>query len=576
MYLPIIIIIQLFTIFVDGSCDPQTCNGLKIKPPFWIPIPQQSDCGPPGFDIACDDNKPRIKIHGDSFIVRDIFYKNSSFLLTRYQTAHDMMSCPIPRRNFSVDGTPFSYGPFTTDLYFLYNCTAPYDKQTYPVDCGSNATRHSFAVFHVELLRHWNYSISSCAALVTSPVLEGPIDQLLKMNYSVVLDNGFVLQWKGNHRSGHRLNLGLKIGIGVGAAALSCITMCIIFSIYHHRYKRRYTTAASSSSAISHEHCRLEKDLEKAGVHIFEYHGLEEATGNFDPKTVLGDGGYGAVYKGKLEDGRIVAVKKLYQHHLRRVQQFLNEIEILTCLRHRNLVSLYGCTSCHSAELLLVYEYVSNGTLADHLHGLRQDSGPLSWATRLSIAIETSAALAYLHASAVIHRDIKSSNILLDNNFVVKVADFGLSRFLPTDVTHVSTGPQGTPGYVDPEYNEYYQLTDKSDVYSFGVVLIELISSKPAVDIARQRSEINLATMAVTKIRNHALHDLVDSNLGFESDYRVRREMSCVAELAFQCLQNGREMRPRMQEVLDVLEEIQSTDYSVDGLDIPADSTHKQ
>ena len=122
----------------------------------------------------------------------------------------------------------------------------------------------------------------------------------------------------------------------------------------------------------------------------------------------------------------------------------MNEIEILACLRHPNLVSLYGCTSRHCRELLLVYEYIPNGTVADHLHGEQAKPGSLSWNTRMSIAIQTASALSYLHASEVIHRDVKTNNILLDNNFCVKVADFGLSRLFPTDVTHVSTAPQGT------------------------------------------------------------------------------------------------------------------------------------
>lgn len=346
--------------------------------------------------------------------------------------------------------------------------------------------------------------------------------------------------------------------------------MCIIFSVYHHRYKTCYASSSVVSRKFS-SYPSLGKDFEKAGIHIFDYHELEEATDHFDPKRELGDGGYGAVYKGKLQDGRVVAVKRLYENHYKRVEQFMNEVEILTRLRHQNLVSLYGCTSCHSRGLLLVYEYIPNGTLADHLHGQRAKPGSLSWITRLNIATETASAFAYLHASDVIHRDIKTTNILLDNNFGVKVADFGLSRLLPTDVTHVSTAPQGTPGYVDPEYNEFYQLTEKSDVYSFGVVLIELISSKPAVDITRHRHEINLSTMAINKIQNHALHDLVDPHLGFESDYKVRTMIIAVAELAFQCLQNGRDLRPHMQDVLNVLQEIQSKDYSTDVMDIPAD-----
>lgn len=252
----------------------------------------------------------------------------------------------------------------------------------------------------------------------------------------------------------------------------------------------------------------------------------------------------------------------------------MNEVEILTRLRHQNLVSLYGCTSRHSRELLLVYEYVPNGTVADHLHGERAKPGAVSWPIRLEIAIETANALKYLHASDTIHRDVKTNNILLDNNFSVKVADFGLSRLFPTDVTHVSTAPQGTPGYVDPEYHQCYQLTDKSDVFSFGVVLIELISSKPAVDITRHRHEINLSNMAINKIQNRALHELVDPSLGFETDFKVRKMITGVAEVAFQCLQNEKDLRPSMAEVFESLMCVQNEDYykaKAEEMEISAD-----
>lgn len=207
-----------------------------------------------------------------------------------------------------------------------------------------------------------------------------------------------------------------------------------------------------------------------------------------------------------------------------------------------------------------MYEYIPNGTVADHLHGEHTKPGSLSWNTRMSIAVETASALTYLHNSDVIHRDVKTNNILLDNNFCVKVADFGLSRLFPTDATHVSTAPQGTPGYVDPQYHECYQLTSKSDVYSFGVVLIELISSLPAVDISRHRYEINLSNMAINKIQSNALHELADPSLGFDSNEKVKWMITAVAELAFQCLQNDRDLRPSMQEVLKSLLGIQSMD----------------
>lgn len=220
-------------------------------------------------------------------------------------------------------------------------------------------------------------------------------------------------------------------------------------------------------------------------------------------------------------------------------------------------MALYGCTSCQSKELLLVYEFIPNGTVADHLHGDRAKDAPLTWPIRMSIAIETAGALAYLHASDIIHRDVKTHNILLDDNFCVKVADFGLSRLFPTNVTHVSTAPQGTPGYVDPEYHQCYQLTDKSDVYSFGVVLIELISSMPAVDISRRRQEINLANWAINRIQNHAFNELIDPSLGFQSDSSIERMAQSVSEVAFRCLQLEKEMRPTMEEVLEALKEIQ-------------------
>jgi serine/threonine protein kinase len=168
-------------------------------------------------------------------------------------------------------------------------------------------------------------------------------------------------------------------------------------------------------------------------------------------------------------------------------------------------------------------------------------------------------ALAYLHAiePPVVHRDIKSNNILLDADFRVKVADFGLSRLFPLDgATYVSTTPQGTPGYVDPEYHRCYQLTDRSDVYSFGVVLAELISSKPAVDISRDRDNINLADMAVGMTQRSQVDQLVDRELGYGSNETTRREITMVAELAFRCLQQNGEMRPPMKEVLDALKGI--------------------
>lgn len=387
-----------------------------------------------------------------------------------------------------------------------------------------------------------------------------------------------------------------------GAGVPAVILLMLLFALWYRR-RRRAAPNILTRNISCEPYSKF--DLEDTGVcfevPVFSYAELEMATNKFDRDKELGDGGFGTVYHGirkyssvysvllncflrsilknfirnlcglrpsfftqlgKLQDGREVAVKRLYQQNYRRVEQFMNEVKILTRLRHKNLVSLYGCTSRRSRELLLVYEFVANGTVADHLHGEQASSSLLTWPIRMSIAIETASALVYLHASEIIHRDVKTTNILLDNNFSVKVADFGISRLFPNDVSHVSTAPQGTPGYVDPEYYQCYQLTTKSDVYSFGVVLIELISSMPAVDITRHRHEINLSNLAVNKILRQEIDELIDPCLGYQSDENVRRMILGVAWLAFLCLQQDKERRPTMEEALETLKRIESGEES--------------
>lgn len=297
----------------------------------------------------------------------------------------------------------------------------------------------------------------------------------------------------------------------------------------------------------------------------FTYEELAYATNGFSELKLLGDGGFGTVYEGTLYNGQKVAVKRLYPENTRRLDQFLNEITILSTMNHPNLVKLYGFCCENQDDLLLVYEYVSNGTLADNLHG---DAGKgLLWETRLCIALETARALAYLHSceSPILHRDVKSSNILLDQNFHVKVADFGLSRLVPVAATHISTCPQGTPGYVDPDYHHCYQLTDKSDVYSFGVVLVELISGKMPVDMSRDHMEINLSSLAVAKIQTGVLDELIDPYLEVSRYREVKEMVTRVAEVAFQCLALAKEDRPRMKDVLQVLEDITESGYGTLG-----------
>ncbi|KAL6534280.1 hypothetical protein OROHE_013205 [Orobanche hederae] len=220
----------------------------------------------------------------------------------------------------------------------------------------------------------------------------------------------------------------------------------------------------------------LEQQIASGGANLllestlFKIEELEKATNQFNESRVLGKGGLGTVYKGMLPDGRIVAVKKANIADQSQVGQFINEVCILSQLSHRHIVRLLGC--CLETDVpLLIYEYVSNGTLSHHIHN-EPNTPQMSWEVRLRIAAEVAEALAYLHSyasTAIFHRDIKSSNILLDEKYRAVVSDFGISRSVPTDRTHLTTLVGGTFGYIDPEYFRSGQLNDKSDVYAFGV-----------------------------------------------------------------------------------------------------------
>ncbi|PRQ30835.1 putative protein kinase RLK-Pelle-WAK family [Rosa chinensis] len=285
---------------------------------------------------------------------------------------------------------------------------------------------------------------------------------------------------------------------------------------------------------------------------IFTAEELKKATNNYNAGEILGEGGYGTVYKGILPDKRVVAIKKSKLGAPTQSDQFVNEVTILSQINHRNVVKLLGC--CFETEVpLLVYEYITGGTLSEHVFKKRQRS-VLSWELRLKIASETAGALAYLHSSTstpIIHRDVKSTNILLDDNYTAKVSDFGASRFIPIDQTQVATLVQGTLGYLDPEYCHSNQLTEKSDVYSFGVVLAELLTTKVAVSFARPEEERNLASLFISSMEKECLNQILDAEILNERNMETIRQ---VANLAKRCLRIKGEERPLMKEVAMELE----------------------
>ncbi|KAG9137085.1 hypothetical protein Leryth_011917 [Lithospermum erythrorhizon] len=292
-------------------------------------------------------------------------------------------------------------------------------------------------------------------------------------------------------------------------------------------------------------------------IPIYPYKQIEKATNFFCDKQRLGNGAYGTVYSGRLQNDSWAAIKRIKHRDIGSIDQVINEIKLLSSVEHPNLVRLLGC-SIEKGEQILVYEYMPNGTLSQHLR--REKGDGLTWHVRLAVAAETAQGIAYLHNAMhppIFHRDIKSSNILLDYNFKSKVADFGLSRLgCMMETSHISTAPQGTPGYLDPQYHQDFHLSDKSDVYSFGVVLVEIITGLKAVDFSRAQNEINLSALAVDRIGKGRLEEIIDPYLQPDMDPWTRPSLHKVAEMAFRCLAFHRDARPSMMEVAIELEQI--------------------
>ncbi|MBA0808108.1 hypothetical protein Gohar_023870 [Gossypium harknessii] len=333
-------------------------------------------------------------------------------------------------------------------------------------------------------------------------------------------------------------------GIATGAFLMICAVLICCCMKRQFNSKDRHSTK------------RLLSEASHISIPIYTYKEIEKATNGFSEKQRLGTGAFGTVYAGKLHNNSWVAIKRIKHGDTDCIEQVVNEIKLISSVSHQNLVRLLGC-SIENGEQILVYEFMPNGTLCQHLQRERGDG--LAWPVRLTIAAETSQAIAHLHSAIdppIYHRDVKSSNILLDYNFRSKVADFGLSRLGITEISHISTAPQGTPGYLDPQYHQNFHLSDKSDVYSFGVVLIEIITAQKVVDFSRPHNEVNLASVATDRISKGRLDEIIDPFLEPYSDSWTLSTIHKVAELAFRCLSFQREMRPTMMEVAVELEQI--------------------
>ncbi|KAL9353168.1 hypothetical protein Peur_055848 [Populus x canadensis] len=353
-----------------------------------------------------------------------------------------------------------------------------------------------------------------------------------------------------------------KLILGVSIGILAALLVVLIGSLLFLRNLQRKTshqkTAVQGSSlrvsakpSTAYSVSRGWHMMDEGVSYYIPLSEIEEATKNFSKK--IGRGSFGTVYYGQMKEGKEVAVKIMGDSTTHMTQQFVTEVALLSRIHHRNLVPLIGYCE-EENQRILVYEYMHNGTLRDHIHG-SVNQKRLDWLARLQIAEDSAKGLEYLHTGcnpSIIHRDVKTSNILLDINMRAKVSDFGLSRQAEEDLTHVSSVARGTVGYLDPEYYANQQLTEKSDVYSFGVVLLELLSGKKPVSTEDFGAEMNIVHWARALIRKGDAMSIVDpvliGNVKIESIWRI-------AEVAIQCVEQRAVSRPRMQEIILAIQE---------------------
>ncbi|CAN6936595.1 unnamed protein product [Brassica oleracea] len=352
------------------------------------------------------------------------------------------------------------------------------------------------------------------------------------------------------------------IAIGVGSSFGSLIFVAGIYLAYRFIRKQRRLNQKkkffkrNGGLLLQQQLTSTQGNVETTKVYTSKE--LEKATENFSLNRILGQGGQGTVYKGMLVDGRIVAVKKSKVVDEDKLEEFINEVVILSQINHRNIVKLLGC--CLETHVpVLVYEFIPNGNLFEHLHDEFGDIMMATWELRLRIAIDVAGSLSYLHSSAsfpIYHRDVKSTNIMLDEKYRAKVSDFGTSRSVTVDHTHLTTVVSGTAGYMDPEYFQSSQFTDKSDVYSFGVVLVELITGEKPFSFLRSQENRTLSSYFTLAMKEDKLFDIIDPRI---RDGCNLNQVTAAADIARTCLNMKRKKRPSMREVSMELEKIRGS-----------------
>ena len=619
----------LLTLFLCHYTSSQkTCpNCGSMQVPY--PLSTEPSCGDPFYKLRCDHHSQKLyfdTLNGSSYLVLRIMYSIQRMVVQPAPwipgscVTQDM---PVSNGLWLNQSLPFNITSSST--VFLFNCSPR--LLVSPLDCSSSSICHRYleSSGHVDrnLALECASGIHPCCTFVAGG---NPSAYKIRLHNSgckafrsiLHLDEdkppnqweeGLEIQWASPPEPVCRTQRDCSGDSKCSPSAKNGLFRCLCNGGHHwdpyaatcvrNKRKSKWKTSIVASIgvvtffslavvlAIITKSCKIYSYKEKQAkereyalksstgekpYRMFQLKEVKKATNGFSQDRILGIGGFGEVYRGELRDGTMVAVKKARVGNLKSTQQVLNEVAILSQVNHKNLVRLLGCC-VESEQPLMIYEYISNGTLYDHLHGRYPNF--LDWKTRLKVAFQTAEALAYLHSAAhtpIYHRDVKSTNILLDDEFNAKVSDFGLSRLASPGLSHVSTCAQGTVGYLDPEYYRNYQLTDKSDVYSYGVVMLELLSSQKAIDFNRHPDYVNLAVHVSQHASNGTIMEVVDQKLLSVQPFsdKIVTSIKLFSELALDCLREKKGERPSMKDIVQRLlcinktvDQDRNTDYEL-------------
>ncbi|XP_028786524.1 wall-associated receptor kinase-like 20 [Neltuma alba] len=591
---------------------PRRCRNCGSNP---VPYPLSTgpDCGHPMYSMKCTKGKLWFDdLSGSSYMIKSINPVTRRIII-RPASISPWTCVSGDFRNEGIQlnkALPFKMTGDNT--VFLYNCTNAMPRSKPPLDCSPNDLCHSYIKDHADgggacknaglccsfrtVKPFSEYMIrvheGDCAAyqsfvnlnvavapppnrwpelgieleweIPVEPVCKGPKDCKELLNSKCLKDPTNARRMKCLCNAGFKwdpsngLCKPCKPGHGEKkkatplAGSLGAIVfIALVVSIF--LYKKYDKSKKQAERKLTKQKERILNAKANCGLsaRIFTMREIKKATNNFSKDNLISTGGFGEVFKGTFDDGTVVAIKRAKLGNTKALDQILNEVRILCQVNHRNLVRLLGCC----VEL----DYQPLQGRFDHLHTHRFDP-PLQWLHRLKVAHQTAQALYYLHSSAlppIYHRDVKSSNILLDDKLDAKVSDFGLSRLVEiaeANKSHIFTSAQGTLGYLDPEYYRNFQLTDKSDVYSFGVVLLEILTREKAIDFNREEENVNLVVYGKKMIKEERFLDMVDPVLTDGATNLELETMKSLGFLAVACLDEQRHNRPPMKEVSDEIE----------------------